>query len=81
MNKKLLVLAISTLVLTGCSSPESERELKYDEADLIRYEHCLATVRIGFGSEGVRRQILDNKWESLMEIPDKLCADSKPVKK
>ncbi len=81
MNKKLLVLAISTLVLTGCSSPESERELKYDEADLIRYEHCLATVRIGFGSEGVRRQILDNKWESLMEIPDKLCADSKPLKK
>ena len=81
MNNKLLFLSISVLLLTGCSSPESERELKYDEADLIRYEHCLATVRIGFGSEGVRRQILDNKWESVMEIPDKLCADSKPVKK
>ena len=81
MNKKLLFLSISVLLLTGCSSPESERELKYDEADLIRYEHCLATVRIGFGSEGVRRQILDNKWESLMEIPDKLCSDSKPEKK
>jgi uncharacterized lipoprotein YajG len=81
MNKKLLVLAISTLVLTGCSSPESERELKYDEADLIRYEHCLATVRIGFNGDGVRRSVSKNEWESLLEISDKLCADSKPVKK
>jgi hypothetical protein len=81
VRKLLPIILLSLIPLSGCSSPESERELKYDEADLIRYEHCLATVRIGFGSEGVRRQILDNKWESLMEIPDKLCADSKPVKK
>jgi len=52
----------SVLLLTGCSSHEPERELKYNETDAIRYEHCLATVRIGFGSEGVKRQILDNKW-------------------
>jgi hypothetical protein len=81
MRKLLPIILLSLIPLSGCSSPESERELKYDEADLIRYEHCLATVRIGFNGDGVRRSVSKNEWESLLEISDKLCADSKPVKK
>ena len=81
MRKLLPIILLSLIPLSGCSSPESERELKYDEADLIRYEHCLATVRIGFTGDGIRRFVSNNQWETIMEIPDKLCFDSKPVKK
>lgn len=81
MNNKLLFLSISALLLTGCSSPEPERELKYDEAELIRYENCLATVRMVYTGDGLRRVIVENKWKTYLEISEKLCSDSKPVKK
>jgi len=43
MNNKVLFLSISVLLLTGCSSPEPERELEYDPVELIQYEDCLDT--------------------------------------
>ena len=39
MKLYLSVLAISALLLTGCSAPTPE--LKYDELDIIKYEKCL----------------------------------------
>ena len=41
MNKRLLVLTISVLLLTGCSTPTSDSKSEYDEVDLIKYEKCL----------------------------------------
>ena len=43
MKKHLLSIVIFSLLLTGCSSPESERELEYDPVELIQYEDCLDT--------------------------------------
>ena len=43
MNKRLLVLTICALLLTGCSSPEPE--LSYDPVELIEYENCLTSKR------------------------------------
>ena len=43
MKKHLLSIVIFSLLLTGCSSPEPERELEYDPVELIQYEDCLDT--------------------------------------
>ena len=46
MKSHLSVLAMSALLLTGCSAPTPE--LKYDELDIIRYEKCLEDSFAGF---------------------------------
>jgi hypothetical protein len=37
----LSVLAISTLLLTGCSTPTPESKPEYDEVELMTYNICL----------------------------------------
>ena len=41
MNKLLPVLAISALLLTGCSTPTPESKPEYDEVELMVYQACL----------------------------------------
>lgn len=40
MNKLIIGLCSSALLLTGCSSTSST-EPKYDEVELIRYQECI----------------------------------------
>ena len=69
MNKKLLVLAISALLLTGCSS--ADPELSYDPVELIEYEKCLNTVPIEYD---------EVVWRS-PGLPEKYCKSKKPILK
>ena len=43
MNKTITVILLGLIPLSGCSSPEPERELEYDPVELIQYEDCLDT--------------------------------------
>lgn len=69
MNKKLLLLSLSALSLTGCSSPEPE--LSYDPVELIEYERCLNTVHPNFTEE---------LW-AIEGIAEEVCKDKKPLLK
>ena len=44
MKKLLPILAISALLLTGCSSQNPENKSEYDPVELIRYETCLKVL-------------------------------------
>jgi PBP1b-binding outer membrane lipoprotein LpoB len=78
MKSYLSVLAISALLLTGCSSTTPESKPEYDEVELIQYENCMQTVLKGLSEEGAREAILDTKFESLLKVY-KLCPA--PIKK
>ena len=78
MKSYLSVLAISALMLTGCSTPNAESKPEYDELELIQYENCMQTLLKGFSEDGIRAAILDEKFESLLKVY-KLCPA--PIKK
>ena len=73
MTKGLVLLVISAVLVTGCSTPTSESKPEYDEVELIQYENCMQTVLKGLSVDGLRKAILDGKFESIVEITDKLC--------
>jgi PBP1b-binding outer membrane lipoprotein LpoB len=76
MKSPLSVLAISALLLTGCTSTTSESQPKYDEVDLIEYKTCLDTYLNGIMKSGT--YLLANQYtEQAIET----CAALKPVKK
>ena len=81
MHKKLLVLAISTLVLTGCSTPTPESQPEYDSVELIKYENCLDLLNRVFTDEGLRRVYKDDLMASLVKQLQGQCEYLKPVKK
>ena len=41
MKNQLLALAISALMLTGCSTPTPESKPEYDELSVIQWQTCL----------------------------------------
>ena len=72
--KVLAPLAISLLLVSGCSStPESKPE--YDEVELVEYETCLNTY-MGDGSftAGLTTR-------ELMTFAMSACEDLRPIKK
>ena len=82
MNKKLLVLAIPALLLTGCSSPEPE--LSYDPVELIEYERCLNTVPVGLIERDYTELpawISNDVLWSIPGFPEKYCESKKPILK
>ena len=76
MKSHLSVLAISALLLTGCSTPTAESNPKYDEVNLTEYQTCLDTYLNGIMKSGT--YLLANQYtEQAIET----CAALKPVKK
>jgi len=72
--KVLAPLAISPLLVSGCSStPESKPE--YDELELIIWEKCMDTIvgDITFSEFLSKREILDAAMD--------YCKDLRPIKR
>jgi PBP1b-binding outer membrane lipoprotein LpoB len=78
MKSPLSVLAISALLLTGCSTPSPESKPEYDEVELMVYQACIEKNLDG---------LLQNKrYFKIIESADMLtakafCKDLKPEKK
>jgi hypothetical protein len=68
MKHQLLLLTLSSLLVTGCSS--TEPELSYDPLELIEYEYCLNNPPAG----------LTEAW-SLKGFAERYCEPKKPVLK
>lgn len=78
MKSQLSVLAISALLLTGCSTPSPESKPEYDEVELMVYQACIEKNLDG---------LLQNKrYFKIIESADMItakafCKDLKPEKK
>ena len=66
MKHQFLVLTLSSLLFTACSSPEPE--LSYDPVELVEYENCLNNPPEG----------TESNWAEIAEI---VCKDKKPTLK
>ena len=67
MDRLIIVILLSFIPLTGCSSPEPS----YDPVELIEYERCLNFVPRGFSEE---------IW-AMQGIAENYCKDKKPILK
>jgi uncharacterized lipoprotein YajG len=81
MNKKLLIPAISTLLLTGCSTPTPESQPEYDQVELIQYENCLNLLNRVFADVALRKAYTEDLMASLVKQLQGECEYLKPVKK
>ena len=82
MKKHLLTLVMLSLLLTGCSSPESE--LSYDPVELIEYERCLNTIPVGLIERDYTELptwIPNERLWSIPGFPEKYCQSKKPILK
>ncbi len=76
MKSYLSLLAISALLLTGCTTPAPESQPEYDEVNLTEYQTCLDTYLNGIMKSGT--YLLANQYtEQAIET----CSALKPVKK
>ena len=71
MIRKVLVLFIPTLLLTGCSSAEPERKLEYDPIEIIEYQNCLNNPP----------EYLGGLFNPPRDWAEEACADKKPIPK
>ena len=67
MDRLIIVILLSFITLTGCSSPEPS----YDPVELIEYERCLNTIPPNFTAE---------IW-AYEGIAEEYCESKKPVLK
>jgi hypothetical protein len=67
VDRLIIVILLSFITLTGCSSPEPE--LAYDPVELIEYERCLNNPGLGYTEE---------VWNIIAELQ---CEGKKPVLK
>ena len=69
MRQVLVLLFISSVLLSGCSSSE----LSYDPVELIEYERCLNTVPLQYQSN-------EEIW-SIDGFAEEHCESKRPVLK
>ena len=79
MKRALVLLVISALLVTGCSTTTPESKPEYDEVEVIQYENCMQTVLKGLSQYGVNQAVQNGTFKSIGEITDKLCPA--PIKK
>ena len=78
MPNKILVLVLSSLFLSGCSSPSAESKPEYDELDLMVYNLCLEKIVEGKMKIGTSFWLLVPTYTASAQVE---CAEFKPVKK
>ncbi len=71
MFRKVLVLFIPTLLLTGCTSAEPKRKLEYDPIEIIEYQNCLNNPP----------EYFSGLFKPPRDWPEEACADKKPIPK
>jgi len=76
MNKLLPVLAISAVLLTGCSTPTPESKPEYDEVELMVYQQCIEKIVDGYLNKGFFLMV-----PTYIENAEQECRILKPVKK
>jgi PBP1b-binding outer membrane lipoprotein LpoB len=80
MKSYLSVLAVSALLLTGCSTPTNESKPEYDAVELAIYKSCLDASY----AEYIKPQYRSEMGASSMIVSKRitgLCEHLKPVKK
>ena len=78
MNNLLLTLAVSALLLTGCSTPTAESKPEYDAVDLMVYNLCIEKIVEGKMKIGTSFWLLVPTYIASAQVE---CAEFKPVKK
>ena len=76
MKSHLSVLAISALLLTGCSTPTPEGKPEYDEVELMVYQQCIEKIVDGYLNKGFFLMV-----PTYIENAEQECIGLKPVKK
>lgn len=76
MNKLLPGLAISALLLTGCSTPTPESKPEYDEVELMVYQLCVEKIVDGYLDKGFFLML-----PNFIKNAEEECAELKPNKK
>ena len=75
LDKVLAPLAVSLLLLSGCSTPAPESKPEYDELELKRYEICLQASIDYFQKLGSTNAV------NMVKSAEENCESLKPVKK
>ena len=78
MKSHLSVLAVSALLLTGCSTPTAESKPEYDAVDLMVYNLCIEKIVEGKMKIGTSFWLLVPTYIASAQVE---CAEFKPVKK
>ena len=80
MNRLLPVLAVSAVLLTGCSTPTPESKPEYDAVELVEYQSCLDGYWQEFLKPTYRSSMGNRSSERTKRIAG-WCQHIKPVKK
>ena len=81
MNKLLPVLAISALLLTGCSTPTPESKPEYDEVELMVYEKCVSAFVDTFTDRNKNTLAYVSNLPETLNLAQESCKSLKPIKK
>ena len=76
MNRLISVLAVSAVLLTGCSTPTPESKPEYDEVELMVYQQCIEKIVDGYLDKGFFLMV-----PTYIENAEQECTGLKPLKK
>lgn len=76
MKRLLPVLAISALLVTGCTASTPESNPEYDEVELMVYQLCVEKIVDGYLDKGFFLML-----PNFIKNAEEECAELKPNKK